>query len=168
MSEQIQARPAVSRVRAALHAAGIDGEIRVLADSTRTALEAASALDVEVAQIASSLVFRRPDGEPVLVITSGAHRVDAARVAAALGLARLERVDAAYVKSASGFSIGGVSPLGWEGEHTHLTVVIDEDLAPYEVIWAAAGHPHAVFACTFAQLRDACEARTLNVAEIAT
>ena len=165
MSEQIQARPAVSRVRAALHAAGIDGEIRVLADSTRTALEAASALDVEVAQIASSLVFRRPDGEPVLVITSGQHRVDAARVAAALGLEHLERVDADYVKSRSGFSIGGVSPLGWSGEHDELTVVIDEDLEGYDVIWAAAGHPHAVFACTFASLRDACGARVLGVAE---
>jgi prolyl-tRNA editing enzyme YbaK/EbsC (Cys-tRNA(Pro) deacylase) len=164
VSDAILARATVTRVRAALDAAGIDGEIRVLADSTRTAVEAARALGVTVGQIASSLVFRRPDGEPVLVITSGAHRVDPARVASALGLERLERADADYVKSRSGFSIGGVSPLGWSGEHDELTVVIDEDLAAYDVIWAAAGHPHAVFACTFASLRDACGGRVLGVA----
>ena len=167
MSEQVLARPAVARVRAALEAAGIDGEIRVLADSTRTAVDAAAALGVAVGQIASSLVFRRPDGEPVLVITSGAHRVDVARVASSLDLERLERVDADYVKSRSGFSIGGVSPLGWVADFAPPTVVIDEDLGAYDVIWAAAGHPHAVFATTFAQLRDACHARALAVADAA-
>lgn len=165
MSEKVLARPAVVRVRAALDAAGIDGEIRVLADSTRTALEAATALGVEVGQIAASLVFRRPDGEPVLVITSGAHRVDPDLVASSLGLESLERVDADYVKGRSGFSIGGVSPVGWEGDFTQLTIVIDEDLGAFDVIWAAAGHPHAVFACTFAALRDACGAQALRVAD---
>jgi prolyl-tRNA editing enzyme YbaK/EbsC (Cys-tRNA(Pro) deacylase) len=168
VSEEVLARPAVARVRAALDAAGINGEIRVLADSTRTAREAASALGVEVGQIASSLVFRRRDGEPVLVITSGAHRVDPDLVAASLGLDGLERVDADYVKSRSGFSIGGVSPLGWVGDHSQLTVVIDEDLGGFDVIWAAAGHPHAVFACTFSALRDACGARVLRVTDART
>lgn len=167
MSGTILERPAVARVRAALDAAGVTGEIRVLADSTRTALDAANALGVGVGQIASSIVFRRPDGAPVLVITSGAHRVDASLVAAGLGLERLERVDADYVKSVSGFSIGGVSPLGWL-DGTGVTVLIDEDLAGYDVIWAAAGHPHAVFPTTFAELRDAAGARAVPVANAGT
>ena len=163
MSEAVLSRPAVARVRAALAAAGIAGEIRVLADSTRTALDAAAALGVAVGQIAASIVFRTGDGAPVLVITSGAHRVDADLVAADLGLSRLERVDADYVKSVSGFTIGGVSPLGWaDGEER--VVLIDEDLDGYDVIWAAAGHPHAVFPTTFAELRDATGARAVPVA----
>ncbi|MDE3082873.1 MAG: YbaK/EbsC family protein [Acidobacteriota bacterium] len=163
MSEQVLNRPAVARVRAALAAAGIAGEVRVLADSTRTASEAAAALGVQVGQIASSIVFRAGDAAPVLVITSGAHRVDADLVAASLGRGRLERVDADYVKSVSGFSIGGVSPLGWT-DGAPVTVLIDEDLAGYDVIWAAAGHPHAVFPTTFAELREATRARSVRVA----
>ena len=164
MSEAVLNRPAVARVRAALAAAGIAGEIRVLEDSTRTALDAAAALGVGVGQIASSIVFRRPDGAPVLVITSGAHRVDASIVAASLDLDFLDSVDADYVKSVSGFSIGGVSPLGWV-DGAHVSVLIDDDLGAYDVIWAAAGHPHAVFPTTFAQLRDAAGARALSVAK---
>ena len=163
MSEAVLSRASVARVRAALVAAGIAGEIRVLADSTRTASEAAAALGVAVGQIASSIVFRTRDDSPVLVITSGAHRVDADLVAASLGLERLERVDADYVKSVSGFSIGGVSPLGWT-DRGPATVLIDEDLAAYDVIWAAAGHPHAVFPTTFGELRDATQARSVRVA----
>ncbi|HSN02453.1 MAG TPA: YbaK/EbsC family protein [Acidimicrobiales bacterium] len=162
MSEAVLSRASVARVRAALAAAGFAGEIRVLADSTRTAAEAAAALGVAVGQIASSIVFRTSDGSPVLVITSGAHRVDANLVAASLGLERLERVDADYVKSVSGFSIGGVSPLGWTDPPT--TALIDEDLAAFDVIWAAAGHPHAVFPTTFAELRDATQSRSVRVA----
>ncbi len=164
MSEAILQRAPVRRVRAALEAAGVHGEIRALADSTRTAAEAAAALDVGVGQIASSLVFRRPDDEPVLIITSGAHRVDAELVAREIGEAHLARVDAEYVKSRSGFSIGGVAPLGWEGDTRALTVLIDEDLAGYDVIWAAAGHPHAVFPTTFEELAAASGARALRVA----
>ena len=167
MSPDVLARPAVVRVRAALDAAGVTGTIHVLADSTRTALDAASALGVSVGQIASSIVFRRSDSSPVLVITSGAHRVAADLVATELGLAHLDRVDADYVKSVSGFSIGGVSPLGWT-DGADVTVLIDEDLAAYDVIWAAAGHPHAVFPTTFAELRDATRARVVRVASAGT
>ena len=162
MSEAVLSRPAVARVRAALEAAGVAGEIRVLADSTRTAIDAA-ALGVTVGQIASSIVFRTAEGKPVLVITSGAHRVDADLVAATLDQTTLERVDADYVKAVSGFSIGGVSPLGW-ADGAEPIVLIDEDLAHYDVIWAAAGHPHAVFATTFDELRVAAEARVATVA----
>ncbi len=163
MSDAVLSRPAVARVRAALDAAGLAGEIRVLSDSTRTALDAAAALGVAVGQIASSIVFRTIAGAPVLVITSGAHRVDADLVAATLGQAALERVDADYVKAVSGFSIGGVSPLGW-ADGAERIVLIDEDLADYDVIWAAAGHPHAVFPTTFAELREAAGARVATVA----
>ena len=163
MKEDVLNRPAVARVRTALAAAGIAGEIRVLADSTRTASEAAAALGVEVGQIASSIVFRTGDAAAVLVITSGAHRVDADRVAASLEIERLERVDAHFVKSVSGFSIGGVSPLGW-ADGAQVTVLIDEGLAAYDVIWAAAGHPHAVFPTTFAELREATRAHSVSVA----
>ena len=124
-----------------------------------TAADAARALGVEVGQIASSLVFAGPDQRPVLVITSGRHRVDADRVAASLGVASLSRVDAAYVKAASGFSIGGVSPVGWradrtvEGSGVAPLAVIDETLADYSVLWAVGGHPHVVFSISYDELR---------------
>ena len=94
----------MKRVRAALLAAGIHGDVVVLDETSRTARDAAAALGVEVGQIASSLVFRLPTGDPVLVITSGRHRVDPSLVARALGVAELRRADADYVKAASGFS----------------------------------------------------------------
>ncbi|HVB70456.1 MAG TPA: YbaK/EbsC family protein, partial [Acidimicrobiales bacterium] len=154
-------RPAVLRVRTALRDAGASGEVVVLDATTRTALDAAAALGVDVGQIASSLVFTLPSGDPVLVITSGRHRVDAQLVADELGVAELVRADADFVKAASGFSIGGVSPVGWaprgigelpdSGASTPVTV-IDVSLADYGVVWAAAGHPHAVFPTTFDEL----------------
>ncbi len=144
-------RPSVQRVAAALAAARARGEVRVMPDSTRTAVDAAAALGVEVGQIASSLVFARPDGVPVLVVTSGAHRVDVDRVAAHLGVERLDRVDADWVKARSGFSIGGVSPVAWEGDGTPV-IIVDLALEPFDVVWAAAGHPHAVFPTSFAEL----------------
>jgi prolyl-tRNA editing enzyme YbaK/EbsC (Cys-tRNA(Pro) deacylase) len=147
----VTSRPSVQRVRDALAAAGASGEVTVLADSTRTAADAASTLGVEVGQIASSIVFALPDGEPLLVVTSGRHRVDVERVAALLGVDTLARVDADYVKARSGFSIGGVSPVAWAGDAV-ATVLVDEALADYDVVWAAAGHPHAVFATSFAEL----------------
>jgi prolyl-tRNA editing enzyme YbaK/EbsC (Cys-tRNA(Pro) deacylase) len=106
-------KAAVKRVSAALAEHGCAGQIKVLSDSARTAAEAAAALGIEVGQIASSLIFKLPDGSPLLVITSGRHRVDTDLVASNLGIEKLGRVDADYVKEKSGFSIGGVSPLGW-------------------------------------------------------
>jgi prolyl-tRNA editing enzyme YbaK/EbsC (Cys-tRNA(Pro) deacylase) len=142
-------KAAVKRVAAALTEHGCAGEIKVLADSARTAAEAASALGIEVGQIASSLIFKLPDGSPLLVITSGRHRVDTDLVARNLGIEKLGRVDADYVKENSGFSIGGVAPLGWVSP---ATILIDQALNDYEVVWAAAGHPHAVYPTTYAEL----------------
>ena len=142
-------KAAVKRVVTALLEHGCAGQIKVLSDSARTAAEAASALGIEVGQIASSLIFKLPDGSPLLVITSGRHRVDTDLVASNLGIEKLGRVDADYVKEQSGFSIGGVAPIGWVSP---ATILIDQALNDYEVIWAAAGHPHAVYPTSFAEL----------------
>ena len=141
--------PAVDRVQEHLRSAGIKVEVRWLSDSARTAAEAASALGVEVGQIASSIIFALPDQEPLLVVTSGRHRVDTHLVADLLGVERLHRADADFVRAATGFAIGGVSPVA----HARpITTLVDQALADYEQVWAAAGHPHAVFPTTFAQL----------------
>jgi prolyl-tRNA editing enzyme YbaK/EbsC (Cys-tRNA(Pro) deacylase) len=142
------AHPNVERVRAALHAGGADGEVRVLADSARTAPEAAAALGVPVGAIVKSLVFAA-DGEPVLVLASGDHQVDTARVAAALGVGAVRRADPDLVRAATGFPIGGVAPVGHPGK---LRTVVDTHLASYDVLWAAAGTPHAVFPTTYDEL----------------
>ncbi len=139
----------VQRVKSALVKLGLTGDIRALSDSARTAQEAADALDILVGQVASSIVFKLPDHSPLLVITSGRHRVDTHLVASHLGVEKLHRVDADYVKEVSGFSIGGVAPIGWISP---ATILIDEALNDYKVVWAAAGHPHAVFPTTFAEL----------------
>jgi prolyl-tRNA editing enzyme YbaK/EbsC (Cys-tRNA(Pro) deacylase) len=142
-------KAAVKRVIAALAEHELTGEVRVLSDSARTAQEAATALGIEVGQIASSLIFKLPDDSPLLIITSGRHRVDTDLVAKNLGIEKLGRVDADYVKEKSGFSIGGVAPIGWVSP---TTILIDQALNDYEVVWAAAGHPHAVYPTNFAEL----------------
>ena len=101
-------------------------------------------------QVASSIVFKLPSGNPLLVITSGRHRVDTELVAKNLGVEKLHRADADFVKNASGFSIGGVSPLGWISKPE--VILIDEALNDYDVVWAAAGHPHAVYPTTHDEL----------------
>ena len=155
-------KAAVKRVAAALAEYGCPGEIKVLSDSARTAAEAAAALGIEVGQIASSLIFKLPDGSPLLVITSGRHRVDTDLVAQNLGIEKLGRVDADYVKEQSGFSIGGVAPIGWVSP---ATILIDEALNDYEVVWAAAGHPHAVYPTSFAELLAITSAQPMVVGE---
>ncbi len=165
--EEILNRPAVRRVRAAIEANALPGEIKVLSESAKTAVDASKGLGIEVGQIASSLVFKLPDGSPLLVITSGRHRVDTDRVARDLEVSALSRADADWVKSVSGFSVGGVAPIGWESEDLSVRtkVVIDQALAEYEVIWAAAGHPHAVFPTSFDELQRITGATPLIVGD---
>jgi len=158
----IKEKAAVKRVIAALADHGLIGEVQVLSDSARTAQEAASALGIEVGQIASSLIFKLPDDSPLLVITSGRHRVDTDLVAKNLGIDKLARVDADYVKEKSGFSIGGVAPIGWVFP---ATILIDQALNDYEVVWAAAGHPHAVYPTTFAELLECTGAKPMIVGD---
>lgn len=141
-------RPAsVDRVEKALADLGAEGHITELSDSARTAKEAAAALGVEVGQIASSLVFLA-DGAPVMVVASGGHRVDEKRLGALLG-ATIGKANANDVRAATGFAIGGVSPVALA---TAVPIVIDEALAAYDVVWAAAGHTHWVFPTSFDEL----------------
>jgi len=140
--------PSVARVAALLQSLGATGEPVQLADSARTAAEAAQALGCEVGAIASSLLFTA-DGEPLLVLTSGAHRVDTELVARLLGVQQVGRADAALVRSATGYAIGGVAPVGHPAP---LRTLVDEALAAYDVVWAAAGHPHAVFPTSYDEL----------------
>jgi prolyl-tRNA editing enzyme YbaK/EbsC (Cys-tRNA(Pro) deacylase) len=160
--ENVLQNPSVQRVTAKLKELGITGEVHVLSDSARTAQEAADALGILVGQVASSIVFKLDDESPLLVITSGRHRVDTKLVAEKLGIAKLHRVDADYVKEKSGFSIGGVSPVGWINP---ATILIDEALNDYEVVWAAAGHPHSVYPTTFAELIQATGAKPMVVGD---
>jgi prolyl-tRNA editing enzyme YbaK/EbsC (Cys-tRNA(Pro) deacylase) len=160
--EGVKEKAAVKRVLAALHEHGLEAEVHVLSDSARTAQEAATALGIEVGQIASSLIFKLPDETPLLIITSGRHRVDTDLVAKNLGIEKLDRVDADYVKEKSGFSIGGVAPIGWVSP---ATILIDQALNDYKIVWAAAGHPHAVYPTTYAELIDCTGAKPMIVGE---
>lgn len=153
-------RGPVKRVSEILEANNM-GKVHVLADTARTAQDAANALKIEVGQIASSLIFRLPDGSPILIITSGRHRVDTDLVARTLGVTHLDRADANYVKELSGFSVGGVSPIGWTT--TINNIYIDQALNDYEEIWAAGGHPHAVFPTSFKELQRVTNALEMSV-----
>ena len=148
--EEVLNNPSVIRVTALLKELGCSGEVTILSDSARTALDAANALGIEVGQVASSIVFKLPSGNPLLVITSGRHRVDTELVAKKLGVEKLHRADADFVKNASGFSIGGVSPVGWVNKPE--IILIDQALNDYGVAWAAAGHPHSVYPTSFEEI----------------
>ena len=134
--------PSAARVQEALAARGFPYRVLLLERSARTSAEAAVAVGCTVAQIAKSLVFRRAGGgAPVLVIASGAGRVDEALVSSALGTP-IEKADADYVRNVTGFAIGGIAPIGHSAP---LETLIDPDLLPHPEIWAAAGHPNALF-----------------------
>lgn len=154
-------KAAVRRFLQAAQSLAITGEIKILSESAKTATDAANGLGIEVGQIASSLIFKLPSGNPLLIITSGRHRVDTELVAANLGIPELARADATYVKEVSGYSVGGVSPIGWLTQ-PEITL-IDEALSDYEVVWAASGHPHAVFPTSYAELVRCTSAQTMVV-----
>jgi prolyl-tRNA editing enzyme YbaK/EbsC (Cys-tRNA(Pro) deacylase) len=142
--------PSVQRVTARLSELGARGAVRVLDDSARTAAQAAAQLGVDVAQIANSLVFSA-DGRPLLVLASGGHRVDTGKVAALVGVARVDRADPDFVRAHTGFAIGGVAPVG---HPEPLRTLVDTALAGFDEVWAAAGHPHTVFPTTYAELLE--------------
>jgi prolyl-tRNA editing enzyme YbaK/EbsC (Cys-tRNA(Pro) deacylase) len=143
-------KAAVKRFQEAAIKLGVKGEVNILAETARTAIDAANGLGIEVGQIASSLIFKLPSGNPLLIITSGRHRVDTDLVAKNLGIAELGRADANYVKEVSGYSVGGVSPIGWTSQPE--VTLIDQALNDYPVVWAASGHPHAVYPTSFDEL----------------
>jgi prolyl-tRNA editing enzyme YbaK/EbsC (Cys-tRNA(Pro) deacylase) len=169
MTQQTE-HASVKRVRTELESHGIATEIRHLSDTARSAAEAASVLEVEVGQIASSIVFKieTEDGErPLLVVTSGRHRVNTQKVADALGIPKLGRADADFVRNWSGFAIGGVSPVGWihEGEVFQPQTIVDVALNDYEVVWGACGHTHVVCRLDFESLLLITGGSALAVAE---
>ncbi len=133
---------------AVLRDLGVAGQVRVLPERASTAATAAAQLGCEVGAIANSLVFSA-DGTPLLVMTSGAHRVDTATVAALLGARTVQRADARAVRDWTGQAIGGVGPVGHPAP---IRTLVDVWLEKYDVIWAAAGHPHTVFPTSFAEL----------------
>jgi prolyl-tRNA editing enzyme YbaK/EbsC (Cys-tRNA(Pro) deacylase) len=133
--------PTAQRVQDALNMAGVAASIVEYDVPARTSAEAAAVLGCSVAQIAKSLVFRAASGAPVLVIASGANRVDEAKVSALIGES-IGRADPAFVRDRTGYAIGGIPPLG----HTNaLKTLIDRDLLEYNCIYAAGGTPHAMF-----------------------
>lgn len=147
--------PSISKMAAALREAGMiaaaDG-IRILDDEVRTAAAAAQALGVEVGAIANSLVFRATHGDevrPLLALTSGAHRADTAVLAKLAGADAVGKADPAFVREHTGQAIGGVAPVG---HPRPVHTIVDQDLARYAVVWAAAGHPKSVFPTTYAEL----------------
>ncbi|HET7731663.1 MAG TPA: YbaK/EbsC family protein [Usitatibacter sp.] len=161
MASPVLASPAVERVRAALARAGLAPDIVELPGAARTARAAAEFLGCEVAQIANSLVFRAVEsGRGVLIMSSGARRVDTGKLAALVG-EPIVKADADFVRTATGFAIGGVAPVGHLGE---LLRFVEGSLAAYAVIWAAAGHPNTVFRLTFDELLRVTAGRVADVA----
>ena len=153
----------MKRFKEAADSLGVKGEINILAETARTAIDAANGLGIEVGQIASSLIFKLPSGNPLLIITSGRHRVDTDLVAKNLDIPELGRADANYVKEVSGYSVGGVSPIGWIT--TPEMILIDEALNDYDAVWAAAGHPHAVYPTTYDELTQCTGAQPMIVGD---
>jgi len=152
--ESVLDDPCVHRVSAALTSFGARGQITVLDEAARTARQAADALGTEIAQIANSLVFRarRKDEKrdtPLLVLASGAHRVDALQLAALLELSEISLADAEFVTEHTGFTVGGVAPIA--PGHVIQTIV-DVSFARFDQVWAAAGHPRAVFPTSYDEL----------------
>ncbi|HEY3683960.1 MAG TPA: YbaK/EbsC family protein [Streptosporangiaceae bacterium] len=138
---------------------GEPGEVRELPDSTRSAAEAADAIGTTVAQIAKSLVFTRGE-EVVLVIASGTNQVDLAKVGGLVG-GEVTRPDAKAVKALTGFSVGGVPPLGYAEQPR---TIVDRDLLAYDTVWAAAGTPHAVFPIAAERLAKVTDATIADIA----
>ena len=156
-------KAAVKRFIKAATDLGVSGRVSVLSETARTAIDAANGLGIEVGQIASSLIFKLPSANPLLIITSGRHRVNTELVAKNLDISELGRADANYVKEISGYSVGGVSPLGWISKPE--IILIDEALNDYDIVWAAAGHPHAVYPTTYYELIQCTGAQPMIVGD---
>ena len=162
MSESPTLPDAAQRVADLLVGIGHDRPVVMLPATDKTSAEAAAGLGCTVAEIAKSIIFRRvEDDVPVLVIASGSNRVDEAKVAARVGA--LGKADAKFVREKTGYAIGGVCPIG----HAVAPVMLlDQDLFLYDSVWAAAGHPHAVFSLTPQQLQAMTGAEVADVAQV--
>jgi prolyl-tRNA editing enzyme YbaK/EbsC (Cys-tRNA(Pro) deacylase) len=151
--------PSALKVARALEAKGVKGPFREFAESTKSSFDAAAALQCEVGAIASCLVFMLDD-EPVVVIKSGAFRVDTKSFADLVGGVSMRQATADEVRAATGQPIGGVSPVNWPGP---LRVYIDDSLARCERIWSACGTPNAVFATTYEELSALTKAEAITL-----
>ncbi|NED95453.1 YbaK/EbsC family protein [Phytoactinopolyspora alkaliphila] len=155
----MQSHPNVRKVQDALRAAGGSGDVVTLADSAPTAAAAAAQLGCDVGAIANSLVFDC-DGQPLLVLTSGAHRADTTLLAQAAGVRTARRAAPEFVRMHTGQPIGGVAPLG---HPEPIPTLVDTWLARHGEVWAAAGHPHTVFSATFDELVRITSGRAVDV-----
>lgn len=153
--------PNCALINSILEGAGLPGRVRLLPEAAPTAVAAAAQLGVEVGAIANSLIFATAEQRPLLVLTSGAHRVDTAKVAALVGTPRLSRASADFVRSHTGQPIGGVAPVG---HRAPIRTLLDTDLAHYDQIWAAGGIPHAVFPVSYPDLLALTAAEPVAVA----
>ncbi len=140
--------PSAARVAETLRSLGVPGQVRELPEPAPTAASAAAQLGCDVGAIANSLIFRADDA-PLLILTSGSHRVDTSRAAALAGAASVRRADPDFVRAATGQVIGGVAPVG---HPEPLRTLVNVWLDTYDVVWAAAGHAHTVFPTSFAEL----------------
>jgi prolyl-tRNA editing enzyme YbaK/EbsC (Cys-tRNA(Pro) deacylase) len=150
----------VDKVVAALAAAGVDAEVRRFDVPVPTAVAAAEVLGCEVGAIANSLIFDA-DGAPLLVLASGAHRVDTGKVAALVGAQRVRRASAEFVLAATGQEVGGVAPVGHPAP---LRTIVDVDLAAYPLLWAGGGDHHTMFSATYDALVRATGGEAASVA----
>ncbi|MFC0861036.1 YbaK/EbsC family protein [Sphaerimonospora cavernae] len=146
MSEKLH--PNAARVAEALRSHGVAGQVKVLGEAAPTAATAAAQLGCEIGAIANSLIFDA-DGSPLLVLTSGAHRVDTAAIAELVGARKVRRATPEFVREHTGQPIGGVAPVGHPAP---IRTLVDNWLSKHDVVWAAGGHPHTVFPTTFDEL----------------
>lgn len=144
-----------------LATAGVPGRVRILPSAAPTAVAAAEQIGCPVGAIANSLVFTASDDQPVLILTSGAHRVDTAKVAALIGVAALNRATPDFVRQHTGQVIGGVGPIGHPAP---IRTILDTELAEFQEIWAAGGVAHAVFPISYQELLELTGAQPLAVA----
>jgi prolyl-tRNA editing enzyme YbaK/EbsC (Cys-tRNA(Pro) deacylase) len=158
-TKDLHAHPGIQAVTTLLRELGAQGEVRVFSEGVRTAKAAAEALGCQVGAIANSLIFDA-GGSPVLILTSGAHRVDTARTAQLIRVTSLDRADPDFVREHTGQAIGGVAPVG---HPKPIPTYVDQALTSYGQIWAAAGHSHAVFATTYDELRRITDATEITV-----
>ncbi|QEI08033.1 YbaK/EbsC family protein [Pigmentiphaga aceris] len=160
MENQTQQSDSVQRVAQLLKDMNHDRDIVMLPSTGRTSAEAADSLGCQVAEIAKSIVFRRlSDDAAVMVIASGANRIDEQKVSAIVG--DIGKANAKFVRDRIGYAIGGVCPIG---HATKSVILLDQDLFAFETVWAAAGHPHAVFPMTPAQLKTMTDAPVVDIA----
>ena len=155
-----QLSPSAQKVQDALHDLGFDLTVIEHTESTRTAQEAAERVGVTLGQIVKSLIFKgKSSGKSILVLTSGANRVDEKRIKAYAG-EKIERADADFVRAVTGYAIGGVPPIAHVRQ---METYLDEDLLQYDLIWAAAGTPNAVFELTPNNLQKMTQGRVVRV-----